>query len=266
MCVDQNPPSSSTLAHRKPGRFYLFWFLNAQWVKTKLLCKIDFASQRRTLPPLHNTMKTRAGNRECCYKLQSLMGDSVIIRCIYKPGTTFPARLLSITSHRIIVPCHICQLTLALLIKWTTRGRWTERKQLVIFPVIISLFGLCTCLSLFVPSTEVSPGIASVGRNTANRVERKDKICWKPHLELSASHADPITAFRGREGGGNATRNNKKQYFIPLPYPYLLILLPSFLCLLRKWQHYQNPQASSAPSPLSWPFHSSKGYLMSLEK
>lgn len=102
---------------------------------------MNFTSQRRTLPPLHNTMKTRAGNRECCYKLQSLMGDSVIIRCIYKPGTTFPARLLSITSHHIAVPCQICQLTLALLIKWTTRGRWTERKQLVIFPAIISLFG-----------------------------------------------------------------------------------------------------------------------------
>lgn len=132
------------------------------------------------------------------------MGDSVIIRCIYKSGTTFPARLLSITSHCIIVPCQICQLTLALLIKWTTQGRWTVRKQPVIFPVIISLFGSLHLAASFPhdllsPQHRGKPVKCTCGeKEEANGGERKDKICRKPHLELSASPANPITAFRGR--------------------------------------------------------------------
>lgn len=163
-------------------------------MKTKLFWEMNFSSQRQMLPPWHNPMKTMVGNKKCCYKTTvSLMGNSVIIRCICKPGTTFPARLLSITSHCIIVPCQTCQLTHALLIKWTTQGRWRAKKQPVIFTVIVSLFGSLTWLlsfpiTSFLPNTKVSLGNICGEKEAGNwgemekKQEQKGNIFWKPHL------------------------------------------------------------------------------------
>lgn len=205
------------------------------------------------------------------------MGDSVIIRCIYKSGTTFPARLLSITSHCIIVPCQICQLTLALLIKWTTQGRWTVRKQPVIFPrdhfsLWVSALGcLLSTWPAFSPAQRQAREMHLWGERGSKRGrETRQNLLKASSAAFSISSKSYYCLWR--EGGGNAPReriNRKNNTSLHSPPSLPLQHSPrahSSFCLLRKLQHHQNPQAASAPSPLSWPFHSSKGYLMSLEK
>lgn len=61
--------------------------------------------------------------------MKSQMGATIIIRCIYKSGTTSPARLPSHTSHCITAPCQGCRLVLALLIHCTTQSRWMANRN-----------------------------------------------------------------------------------------------------------------------------------------
>lgn len=188
--------------------------------ENKLLCELRVSPQSTFLSPLSNPVKMRFGNRkpDRPSTIALLIGGSVIIRCIYKSGTTLPARLPSINSHCIIVLCQICQLTLASLIKWTTQSRWTARKQPVIFPVIIPLFGSLRLAASF-PHDLLSPQKnlwnAPAGREGAKQSEKEhaqgQKLLNDPSVVFNISGGSYYWLQRERERGNALSKQENQQ-------------------------------------------------------